>query len=59
METCVEAIRPNTAELEKVRDRVMFAGSLGKAAWSVCKALLVAAAGAAGADYTMTGQPPP
>ncbi|HWK13248.1 MAG TPA: hypothetical protein VNS02_02550 [Rhizobiaceae bacterium] len=59
VERSVEAIRPTTAELEKVRDRVMFAGSLGRAMWSVGKALLAAAAGAAGAYYTMTGRPPP
>lgn len=59
VEKSVEAIRPTTAELEKVRDRVIFAGSLGKAMWGLGKALLAAAAGAAGAYYTMTGRPPP
>ena len=39
VERSVEAIRPTTAELEKVRDRVMFAGSLGRAMWTVGKAL--------------------
>ncbi|GLS30725.1 hypothetical protein SAMN04488498_1396 [Mesorhizobium albiziae] len=44
--------RGNTAdnvELERVRDRVVFALSLGRALWSVGKALLSAAAGAAAA----------
>lgn len=59
LEKSVEAIRPTTAELEKVRDRVVFAGSLGKAMWSVGKALLSAAAGAAAVWYSMTGRPPP
>ena len=59
LEKSVEAIRPTTAELEKVRDRVIFAGSLGKAMWGIGKALLAAAAGAAGAWYSMTGRPPP
>lgn len=59
VEKSMDAIRPTTAELEKVRDRVIFAGSLGKAMWSVGKALLAAAAGAAGAWYSMTGRPPP
>jgi hypothetical protein len=59
VEKSVEAIRPTTAELEKVRDRVIFAGSLGKAMWGVGKALLAAAAGAAGYWYAMTGRPPP
>jgi len=59
LEKSVDAIRPTTAELERVRDRVIFAGSLGKAMWGVGKALLAAAAGAAGAWYSMTGRPPP
>lgn len=59
LERSMEAIRPTTAELERVRDRVIFAGSLGKAMWGVGKALLAAAAGAAGAYYTLTGRPPP
>lgn len=59
VESAVNNIRPTTNELERVRDRVMFAGSLGKVVWSVGKALLAAAAGAAGAWYTMTGRPPP
>lgn len=59
LEKSVEGIRPTTAELERVRDRVIFAGSLGKAMWGIGKALLAAAAGAAGAWYSMTGRPPP
>lgn len=59
VEKSVEAIRPTTIELERVRDRVIFAGSLGKAMWSIGKALLSAAAGAAAAWYAMTGRPPP
>ena len=59
LERSMEAIRPTTAELERVRDRVIFAGSLGKAMWGVGKALLAAAAGAAGAYYTLTGRTPP
>ncbi len=58
-EKALSDIRPTTAELERVRDRVIFAGSLGKAMWSVGKALLTFAAGAAGTWYSMTGRPPP
>jgi len=59
VEKSVEGIRPTTVELEKVRDRVVFAGSLGRALWAIGKALLAAAAGAAGAWYALTGRPPP
>lgn len=59
LERGFEAIRPTTAELERVRDRVIFAGSLGRALWAVGKALISAAAGAAAAWYSMTGRPPP
>lgn len=59
VEKSVEAIRPTTLELERVRDRVIFAGSLGKAMWGIGKALMSAAAGAAAAWYAMTGRPPP
>ena len=59
LERGFEAIRPTTAELERVRDRVIFAGSLGRGLWAVGKALLSAAAGAAAAWYAMTGRPPP
>lgn len=59
LERSVEAIRPTTAELERVRDRVVFAGTLGRWLWGVGKALLSAAAGAAAAYYTLTGRPPP
>lgn len=59
VERSVEAIRPTTVELERVRDRVVFAGALGKALWGIGKALLSAAAGAAAAWYAMTGRPPP
>lgn len=59
LEKSVEGIRPTTADLERVRDRVQFAGALGRAIWSVGKALLAAAAGAAGYWYAMTGRPPP
>lgn len=59
VEKSVEAIRPTTAELERVRDRVVFAGSLGKALWGVGKALISAAAGFAAAWYALTGRPPP
>lgn len=59
VERNVEAIRPTTVELERVRDRVVFAGSLGRALWGVGKALLSAAAGAAAAYYSLTGRPPP
>lgn len=59
VEKSVEAIRPTTAELERVRDRVIFAGSLGKALWTIGKTLLSAAAGAAAAWYALTGRPPP
>ncbi len=59
LEKSVAAIQPTTAEYAIVRDRVMFAGSLGRTVWAVGKALLAAAAGAAGAYYTLTGRPPP
>lgn len=59
LEKSVDAIKPTTAEYAQVRDRVVFAGSLGKAVWSVGKALIAAAAGAAAAWYAMTGRPPP
>ncbi|WP_292235316.1 hypothetical protein [Mesorhizobium sp.] len=59
VEKNVEAIRPTTAELERVRDRVMFAGSLGSVIWNVGKQLIGAAAGAAAVYYWMTGRPPP
>lgn len=55
----LDAIRPTTAELEKVRDRVIFAGSLGRALWGAGKAILAAAAGFAAAWYSITGRPPP
>lgn len=59
VEKSVEAIRPTTAELERVRDRVIFAGSLGKALWGAGKVLISAAAGFAAAWYSLTGRPPP
>ncbi len=59
VEKSVEAIRPTTVELERVRDRVVFAGSLGRTLWGIGKALLSAAAGAAAAWYAITGRPPP
>ncbi|RWO57110.1 MAG: hypothetical protein E5Y10_22325 [Mesorhizobium sp.] len=59
VEKSVEAIRPTTAELERVRDRVVFAGGLGKALWGIGKGVIYAAAGAAGAYYSLTGRPPP
>ncbi|TJW52865.1 MAG: hypothetical protein E5X65_18230 [Mesorhizobium sp.] len=59
VEKSVEAIRPTTVELERVRDRVVFAGSLGKFLWAIGKGLISAAAGAAAAYYAMTGRPPP
>lgn len=55
----VDAIRPTTAEYAQVRDRVAFAGSLGKALRAVGKQLLAAAAGTAAAWYAITGRPPP
>jgi hypothetical protein len=59
LEKSVADIRPTTTELERVRDRVIFAGSLGKMMWGVGKALLSAAAGAAGYWYIVTGRTPP
>ena len=58
VEKSVESIRPTTDELERVRDRVQFAGKLGAVLWSIGKALISAAAGAAAAWYAMTGRPP-
>ena len=59
VEKSVESIRPTTDELERVRDRVQFAGKLGRVLWSVGKGLLSAAAGAAAYWYAMTGRTPP
>lgn len=59
LEKSVDAIRPTTAEYAQVRDRVAFAGSLGKALWAAGKALIAAAAGAGAVWYQMTGRPPP
>jgi len=59
VERSIEMIRPTTAELERVRDRVQFAGKLGSFLWSIGKGLLSAAAGAAAAWYALTGRPPP
>lgn len=59
LEDIMKTIRPTTVELERVRDRVMFAGTLGKTLWAVGKALIAAAAGAAAAYYSLTGRTPP
>lgn len=59
LEKALEAIKPTTAEYAQVRDRVAFAGTLGKAAWVIGRNLLAAAAGAAAAWYAITGRPPP
>lgn len=59
VEKSVESIRPTTDELERVRDRVQFAGKLGQVLWSIGKVLIGAAAGAAAAWYSLTGRPPP
>ena len=59
VEKAVESIRPTTAELERVRDRVVFAGSLGKFLWGFGNSMISAAAGAAAAWYALTGRPPP
>ena len=59
VEKGIEALKPTSAEYERVRDRVVFAGRLGRVLWSIGKGLLAAAAGAASAWYAMTGRPPP
>lgn len=59
VEKSVEAIRPTTTELERVRDRVQFAGRLGQGLWAIGKTLIAAAAGAAAYWYALTGKPPP
>ena len=59
VEKSVEGIRPTTDELERVRDRVVFAGWLGKAVWGIGKALIYGAAGAVGYWYSVTGRLPP
>lgn len=59
VESAIEKVQPTTVELERVRDRVQFAGKLGAALWTVGKALISAAAGAATVWYSMTGRPPP
>lgn len=48
-----------TEEVKVTRDRVIFAGRLGRTLWSIGKALIAAAAGAAAVYYQMTGKPPP
>lgn len=48
-----------TEEVKTARDRVIFAGTVGKVLWSIGKGLLAAAAGAAAVYYQMTGKPPP
>jgi hypothetical protein len=59
LEKSMDAIKPTTAELERVRDRVLFAGTLGKLVWGVGKAVISAAVGAAATWYALTGRPPP
>lgn len=59
LEDNIRAIRPTTVELERVRDRVIFAGSLGRTLWAIGKGLIAAAAGAAAAYYSLTGRTPP
>jgi len=65
LEASVESIRPTTAELERVRDRVVVAGRLGIGLWTVGKTLLAVAAGAVAywwifVDWISTsGRPPP
>lgn len=59
VEKQIETIRPTTDELERVRDRVRFAGRFGQLLWAVGKQLIAAAAGAAAAWYALTGRPPP
>lgn len=59
LEKAVDSIKPTTLEYAQMRDRVVFAGSMGRGLWSVGKALLSAAAGAAAAWYAITGRPPP
>jgi len=59
LEKAVDAIKPTTAEYAQVRDRVIFAGRMGRWLWGLGKALISAAAGAAAYWYAMTGRPPP
>jgi hypothetical protein len=59
LERSLDAIRPTTVELERVRERVLFAGALGRWLWGLGKALISAAAGAAAYWYAMTGRSPP
>lgn len=55
----VDAQQAVTDEVKIVRDRVLFAGKLGAFLWTIGKALLAAAAGAATYWYAMTGRTPP
>src|SRR5690606_26134213 len=55
----VQAQGAITEEVKVARDRVIFAGTLGRILWSIGKQLLAAAAGAAAAWYAITGRPPP
>ena len=59
LERSVEGIKPTSAEYAQVRDRVVFAGTLGRVVWNVGKAVLSFAAGMAATYYAMTGKPPP
>jgi hypothetical protein len=59
VEKGIEAIKPTTVEYAQVKDRVVFAGALGRGLWAFGKVVLSAAAGAAAAYYSLTGRPPP
>lgn len=59
IEQKVDAQQAVTDEVKIVRDRVLFAGKLGAILWTIGKALIAAAAGAATYWYAMTGRPPP
>lgn len=59
LKTKVDAQQTITEEVKTARDRVIFAGTVGKVLWTIGKGLLAAAAGAAAVYYQMTGKPPP
>lgn len=59
VEQKVEKITPTTEEYQNVRDKVVFAGRLGRWLWATGKVLISAAAGATAYWYAMTGRPPP
>jgi uncharacterized coiled-coil protein SlyX len=59
LHAAIAGITPTTDEYKQVRDKVVFAGRLGRTVWAIGRVVLSAAAGAAAAWYAMTGRTPP